>query len=389
MVDKIEDKPAKKKSAADFMAKLLKADTAFKRDYDPFAHILRFSSPGMNFIFGNTQGLPLGQSLWLWGPNKSGKTILCYDLIAQMHRDYPEAIAIRFDTEFRDAAQLTPAMASVYGIDLNRYVCHQTNSPDKIFDYIENELDAICQEGAQIKLVIIDSLTMVKGRRAQEGTGIDVNLRGDDAQTHGDGLKRIWETLHRNKIALVITGQARAEQDANLAKYNPYKAAGAWALKHFAGYSILVEPAGGEFSKQTLLEEAFADEGLKDGAGRAEQTGHRIRATMKGSSFGPKNRRIEFTFDYNKGIINRHEEVFLLAKNRGLMTLSGSSYTIPDFPTPGEQMKFNGGKNVIRAIRENEDLYGRLLDQIYQQDLDLAKKGAGSIYYRQEETKDE
>ncbi len=393
MVDKAPNSveaPVKKKSAKDFMARLMNTDAALKRDYNPFSHILRFSSPGMNFIFGNTQGLPLGQSLWLWGPKKSGKTVLCYDLIAQMHRDYPEAIAIRFDTEFRDAVQLTPQMAAAYGIDMNRYSCQQTNAPDEIFDFIENEVDAMCQEGAQIKLIIIDSLTMVKGRRSSADVGSIMDTqRADDAQTHGDGLKRIWRTLHKHKIAIVITGQARANQDANTSKYFPFVAAGGYVLQHFAGYSLLVEPAGGKGSDETLTKEKFEDASLKDGAGRAEQTGHKIRATMRGSSFGPKNRRIEFTFNDRQGIINRHEEVFLLAKNRGIIKLAGSSYTVPEFPTPTENMKYNGAENIVRAIQGNEDLYNVLLDRVRAQDLDLMRSGTASKFYDPNESKDE
>jgi hypothetical protein len=40
---------------------------------------------------------------------------------------------------------------------------------------------------------------------------------------------------------------------------------------------------------------------------------------MVDSSFGPKGRVAEFSFDYHKGIINQHEEVFLLGVNRGII----------------------------------------------------------------------
>src|SRR6185369_14528814 len=85
-----------------WMTRLGKHDSARQWDYNPYAHILRFSSPGLNFVFGKTHGLPLGQPLVIYGPNKAGKTILAYDLIAELHRSDPDAIAIRFDTEMRD-----------------------------------------------------------------------------------------------------------------------------------------------------------------------------------------------------------------------------------------------------------------------------------------------
>ena len=40
---------------------------------------------------------------------------------------------------------------------------------------------------------------------------------------------------------------------------------------------------------------------------------------MGGNTLGPANRQAEATFDYVKGFINQHEEVFKLGKNWGII----------------------------------------------------------------------
>jgi RecA/RadA recombinase len=373
--------------AGKWMNRLRKHEATVKRDYNPFAHIIRYSSPYLNWVFGNTHGLPRGKKLIVYGPDKSGKTVTCYDMIGQMHRDYPEAIAVRYDTEFRDDAQLTPAMAAAYGIDMDRYICYQTNSPSKIFDHITKEIGAMCEDGAPIYLIIIDSIAMIKGRRSENADTVDTQQMGDQAKTIQDGLTQILETLHKYRIALVMTNQVRDEFDRIEKMRNPYRMWGAWFLKHFAEYKLLLAPVNSKEGMKTLTGVEMVDTTVTDVMDKNEQLGHKIRATMKNSSLGPKNRRAEFTFDYKRGIINRHEDAFLLGLGRNIIeTPNNKTYVLRDFPVEGKQSEWVGKVNFIMALQKNEDACKAILERVRSQDIDLMEKGSNSTFYRADES---
>lgn len=373
-----------------WMKSLAKHDAARDWEYNPFAHVLRFSSPAMNFLFGNTHGLPKGLPIIVFGPEHSGKTLFCYDLIAQMHKDDPEGLALRFDTEMRDEAQLTPARARLYGIDTDRYQPYLTNDAEEIFDFIEKEVKAQLEAGAPIRIIVIDSLTNVIGRRMAASEGMGKAQVGDDSRTQQDGLKRIQRLMHKYRICLVLTSQVRAEMDPiEQMRGNTYKMAGGWFLKHLGGYVLQVEPNKGKTGRETLTGEKLVNEQMKDALGHADRTGHRIRARMRGNSYGPKNRSVEVTFDYNKGFINRHEEVFQLATERGLVDRpTNVKYVVDGYPA-GKQTTWSGKDNFLKSLQDDEGLQGFLVEKLRQQDIDLMNNGPASAYFRPEETREE
>jgi len=372
-----------------WMERLAKHDAARQWDYNPFANILRFSSPAMNWLFGNTHGLPKGYPIIIFGPEHSGKTLFCYDLISQLHQDDPEAIAVRFDTEMRDEAQLTPAKAAIYGIDINRYMPMLTNDSEEIFDYIEKELRVMLQDGAPIKLIIIDSITNVIGRRAAEAKTIGKQVIGDSSLTQQEGLQRMQRLMHKYRVSLVLTAQVRSEFDPTekMRTGLDYKMAGGWFLKHLGGYVLHVAPNKNKAGRESLSGVKLEDESMKDGLGHADRTGHKIRARMRGNSYGPKNRTVEVTFDYNKGFINRHEDIFQLAIERGLVDRpTNTKYVVEDYPAAGKQSFWMGMDKFLKGLADDEELQKFLVTKLRSQDIDLMNKGPNSAFFKAEET---
>jgi len=74
---------------------------------------------------------------------------------------------------------MTPEQAAILGIDLDRYISYDVNSPELIFDRIETEINAMCDAGAPIKLIIIDSLNNIQGRRSMNADTIMTQQIGD------------------------------------------------------------------------------------------------------------------------------------------------------------------------------------------------------------------
>ena len=68
---------------------------------------------------------------------------------------------------------MTPEMMKVYGIDPRRYICFQVNRPAEVFDRISKDVKALVQDGMKLKLVVIDSINGVQGRRRMAADSIE------------------------------------------------------------------------------------------------------------------------------------------------------------------------------------------------------------------------
>jgi hypothetical protein len=326
---------------------------------DPFEFGIRSSSPSANFIYGNSHRLPNGGVMCLWGLPKSGKSLLTYDMTAQVHRDDPEAVVLKWNTEFRETFQMTPKQLVSWGIDTNRYQAFEINTPD-LFDDIQREIPRLVEAGAKIGMVIIDSLSNILGMNAVNQDSVETQLRGDQAKTIQTGLSRIIALFRVYKIPLVLTAQVRAEQDPNKAKYNPYTMAGGFYLKHTAEYFIKISRDNSKEGKEDLQGNVFLSE-LKDTLGDAEATGHKIKLEMTGNSCGPVGRSASITVDYRRGFINQHEEVFLLGRGRGLIDWAGKTYSYKD-------RKWVGKATCLQALKEDPVLCKEIVDELIRQD---------------------
>jgi hypothetical protein len=337
-----------------WMQQLQKMDGAVKGDYNPFApkNVLRSPSPSLNWIFGKGSGLPFGYSAIFYGPPKAGKSLASYLMAAQLHKDDPEAIVIRFDTEMRAEAQVD----AMWGIDNNRFQAFNVNDPTKIYDRITNEFGPMLEQGMPIKMIIIDSLQGMKGVKRMGKDSVADHLMGDDALTHGIGLKNILPIIREHKIALICTSHIRANLDAGM--YGPKeKMAGGYAQKHFFEYFIQVTRDGSADSK---IEN---EEDIKDFKGNKELSGHKIFVKMAESSVGVAGRTGQFTLDYKKGIINTGEEIATLAKAMNLVEMPNNrTYIVGD-------KKYSSKADFNLALEQDQELAQALLKQIYAKDI--------------------
>lgn len=356
----------------DWMAKLTKLEGAVDKDVNVFQNVLRTPSPSMNFIFGGGHGLPYGYTMIMYGPPAGGKSILCNAIIGQLHRDDPEAIAVKFNTELRETGQTTAEQRKIWGIDDDRYIAYDVNHPEMIFDRIEKEIAAMCQEGAPIRLIVIDSINGIIGRRATNADTIMTQQIGDDAKTQQDGFKFILNMQRKYHIAVILTSHVRAEMDVGeQMRGNKLRMGAGLGVQHYGEYFVFVEPNRSKEGKTDLLGAKFEDEENTDLMDKAEVTGHKIRVTMKKSSMGPKLRTGELTLDYHRGVINIHEEAFLLGTNRNVIQRPNNlTYVL------GEK-KWSGKPAMLDALKEDPQLQEQIITEIKKRDKDGA--------YRQED----
>ena len=83
---------------------------------------------------------------------------------------------------------------------------------------------------------------------------------------------------------------------------------------------------------------------------------------MQGNTLGPANRQSEATFDYTKGFINQHEEIFRLGKNWGCIErVNAQTYKI------GSE-EFRGKPAILQALATRKDLQQVVLAAILERE---------------------
>jgi RecA/RadA recombinase len=352
------------------MERLIKGPGAVLATRNVHADVIDSPSPGLNFTFGNGQGLPAGYSLLLYGPPRGGKSIICSALTGQVHKNDPDAFVVKYNTEFREDAQLDDSQRKVWGIDPERYVGYDRNDPE-IFDHIEKDLAANCQDGMKLKLVIIDSINMMQGRRAMNADTVMQQQVGDNAATIQEGLRRILPIQRKYNFALILTSHVRSVMDKKAANAaNVYlthdtavRPAVSWAVQHHCEYFMFVNPAGGQDGKKDMLGNEFTNSAVEDMYGNKDKVAHKVRVRMMDATIGPKGRNAEFTLDYKHGIINVHEEVFQLGLSCGIITKPNN--VMHEF----DGKSWKGKEAMLTALKDDPQLQQKILQELKTRDL--------------------
>ncbi len=358
------------------MSKLYKLEGYVARDYDPYQHIIEPSSPSLAYTFDNTWGLPFGYSLLLWGEGKSGKSLIARMMCGDLHKQDPDAVALYYNTEMREELQATPQQLQSFGVDLDRYAAYNHNDATHIFDPIEQDIPKLIQEGLKIRLIVIDSLTDILGRKMVASDSVGNYVLGDNAATVGDGLNRIKATLRKYKIACIMVAQARAEFDTHeQMRGKKVKMAAAFAVKHKAEYFMQVEHLKTKEGKTDLSGHALQDSTIanvmaaSNEAKEGDSVGRKMRCTMEQSSCGRDGRTGIFTLHKDLGLVNTHEEVFLLG---------AGNFGVIEEPTQGRfkfgDRNWHGKDAILKAIEEDTQLRKDILAACKR--IDLARREA-------------
>lgn len=347
-----------------WMQKLLKLDGALTERRNVYKDPLRTASPSANFVYGKTHGLPFGYTSVLYGPPKGGKSVLLHMMIGWLHQTDPEAIAVKIDTEFRSEAQLDDDMLAVYGIDPERLLIIQGNTPTQSFDQIEKDMAALCHQGAPIRLIAIDSISGIQGRRELETESVMKQTIGDHAQTVQIGLKKVLPVIRQHRIALVLIAQARGEMDMTEQKRgNKFKMQAGFGLQHMAEYFVVVEENKNLAGRKDLSGNEFVNAEATDLKGKGQQVAMKITVKMKASSLGPKGRAGEFTFHFRKGVVNTHEEAYLLGTGYKIIQDGEKSGLIY------REHRWRGKDHCLAELKENPALCDEIIAELQARDL--------------------
>ncbi len=272
-------------------------------------------------------GIPRGRVTEIYGPESSGKTTICLQVIAEAQR--------RGDTcAFIDMEHaLDPVYAERLGVDVGNLLVSQPDMGEQALEIAE----ALVRSGA-IGVVAVDSVAALVPRTELEGDMGDASM-GSQARLMSQALRKLSGAIKQTNTAVVFTNQLR--QKIGVMFGNPETTTGGQALKFYASVRLDVRRI----------------QSIKAGS---EIIGNRTRVRVVKNKVAPPFRTAEFDIMYNEGI-SKVGDLLDLGVQCDLITKRGAFYSYEDTRLG------QGRENAKQFLRENVEFFEAIEGQIRQQ----------------------
>src|SRR5438874_319591 len=218
-------------------------------------------------------GLPRGRVVEVFGPESSGKTTLCYHVIAEAQRK--GGLAAFIDAEH----SMDPTYARRIGVNVDELLVSQPDNGEQALEIAE----MLIRSGA-LDVLVIDSVAALVPRAEIEGEMGDSHV-GLQARLMSQALRKIAGTLNRTGTICIFTNQLREKIGVMFG--SPETTPGGRALKFYSSVRLDIRRI----------------ESIKDGA---EVIGNRTRVKVV------KNKCLAagtLVFDPSTGLTHRIEDI--------------------------------------------------------------------------------
>jgi recombination protein RecA len=269
-------------------------------------------------------GLPRGRVCEVFGPESSGKTTLCYHVIAEAQR--AGGLAAFIDAEHA----MDPSYARRIGVNVDELLLSQPDNGEQALEIAE----LLIRSGA-LDVLVIDSVAALVPRAEIEGEMGDSHV-GLQARLMSQALRKIAGTLNRTGTICIFTNQLREKIGVMFG--NPETTPGGRALKFYSSVRLDIRRI----------------ETLKEGV---EAFGNRVRVKVVKNKVAPPFKQAEFDIIYGSGI-SWEGTVLDSALDRKVVTKSGSYFSF------GDERLGQGRQNATAFLREHPDVTQQILQQI-------------------------
>jgi len=261
-------------------------------------------------------GIPRGRISEIYGPESSGKTTICLQVIANAQR--AGGIAAFIDAEHA----LDVNYARKLGVDVDNLLVSQPDTGEQALEIAE-----VLIRSNAIDVVVIDSVAALVPRAEIEGEMGDTHV-GLQARLMSQALRKLTGAVNRSNTSVIFTNQIREKVGVMFG--SPETTSGGRALKFYASVRLDIRRIGA----------------IKDGQ---DVIGNRTRVKVVKNKCAPPFRQVEFDIQYNEGVSHTSLLVDLGVEHR-ILDKSGSWFSYGD-------MRLGQGKENTKVfLVENPDI---------------------------------
>jgi recombination protein RecA len=277
--------------------------------------VVSTGSLGLDIALG-VGGLPRGRVVEVYGPESSGKTTLCLQIVAEFQKAGGTAAYIDAENA------LDPVYAGKLGVDVPNLLISQPDTGEQGLEIT----DMLVRSGG-VDVIVIDSVAALTPKAEIEGEMGD-QLPGLQARLMSQALRKLTGNIKRTNTLVIFINQIRMKIGVMFG--NPETTTGGNALKFYASVRLDIRRTGS----------------IKRGD---EVIGNETKVKVVKNKVAPPFREAHFDILYGEGISREGEVVELGVENK-IVEKSGAWYAYK-----GEKIG-QGKDNAREFLKEHPDV---------------------------------
>jgi recombination protein RecA len=285
--------------------------------------VVSTGSLGLDIALG-VGGLPRGRVVEVYGPESSGKTTLCLQVVAQMQKMGGTAAYIDAENA------LDPGYAAKLGVNVGELLISQPDTGEQGLEIA----DMLVRSGS-VDVIVIDSVAALVPKAEIEGEMGD-QLPGLQARLMSQALRKLAGNIKRANVLVIFINQIRMKIGVMFG--NPETTTGGNALKFYASVRLDIRRIGA----------------IKKGE---EVIGNETRVKVVKNKVAPPFREALFDILYGEGI-SREGEIIELGVIHRIIEKSGAWYAYK-----GDKIG-QGKDNAREYLREHPEIAAEIETQI-------------------------
>jgi recombination protein RecA len=289
--------------------------------------VVSTGSLGLDIALG-VGGLPRGRVVEIYGPESSGKTTLCLQVVAEVQKAGGTAAYIDAENA------LDPMYAQKLGVNVGDLLISQPDTGEQALEIA----DMLVRSGG-VDIIVIDSVAALVPKAEIEGEMGD-QLPGLQARLMSQALRKLTANIKRANVLVIFINQIRMKIGVMFG--NPETTTGGNALKFYASVRLDIRRIGS----------------IKRGD---EVVGNETRVKVVKNKVSPPFREALFDILYGEGI-SREGEIIELGVNHRIVEKSGAWYSYN-----GDRIG-QGKDNAREFLREHpeiaHDIEGKIRDAV-------------------------
>lgn len=285
--------------------------------------VISTGSLGLDIALG-VGGLPRGRVIEIYGPESSGKTTLCLEVIAQCQKNQGTCAFIDAENAF------DPVYANKLGVKVDKLLISQPDTGEQALEIC----DMLVRSGS-IDMLVIDSVAALVPKAEIDGEMGDSHM-GLQARLMSQALRKLTGNIKRTNTLVIFINQIRMKIGVMFG--NPETTTGGNALKFYASVRLDIRRIGNIKKGEEIL-------------------GSETRVKVIKNKVAPPFKQAEFDILYGEGI-SREGELIEYGVKLGLIEKSGTWYSY-------QGNKIGQGKDNTRIwLKENPSIATEIEEKI-------------------------